>query len=273
MNLKDLYYDYTIGDPTTYPSSRDKIKTWIPGEGLTPLGQFSPSTVISPGNGQTTSISLSQSVGGTLAVSLGFDIDSKTYAKGHADLGFVAGGEVDGQIGYTVGSSQELGAELSLSVNGAIGGTLNSPDTKNTAYQFSTAMAAWATFRKVPVAVGFTVTGTEPGKEMPLPPLHPYVYATGKTWAMLAWDQPPEGGRWADGYKIYQDDAATPTEWWETSRCCCLSLPCDKPYPGHHLPVPICRHERRHRGGEICHRTGNYPARQWSRPHRPEGSV
>lgn len=210
VNLKDLYYDYTIGDPTTYPSSRDKIKTWIPGEGLTPLGQFSPSTVISPGNGQTTSISLSQSVGGTLAVSLGFDIDSKTYAKGHADLGFVAGGEVDGQIGYTVGSSQELGAELSLSVNGAIGGTLNSPDTKNTAYQFSTAMAAWATFRKVPVAVGFTVTGTEPGKEMPLPPLHPYVYATGKTWAMLAWDQPPEGGRWADGYKIYQDDAATP---------------------------------------------------------------
>ncbi|QNM05785.1 InlB B-repeat-containing protein [Qiania dongpingensis] len=50
----------------------------------------------------------------------------------------------------------------------------------------------------------------ESGRVLPLPPLHPYVYATGKTWAMLAWDAPDGSDpRSADGYKIYQDDAKT----------------------------------------------------------------
>lgn len=202
VDMKELFYEYKKGDPLTYPKDKSSIKTGK-FSGISPLAQLSKMTPIIPGTGQTVTFDRSQEATESGGFSIGLDFSQSRYAKGSIQLGLIAQADVSGQAGISVGAAGEAGGELSFGVSGKMGATVNTPETTNSNYGFETQMATWATFTKVPAAMGFIVQGAN--EEIPLPPLRPYVYAAGQTWVMLAWDAPdPDNPRSADSYLIYQ---------------------------------------------------------------------
>ena len=201
-DMKELFYEYKSGDPLTYPKDEASIKTWNP-DGSASLAQLSKMAPVTPGTGQTVSFDRLQEETKAGGVSVGLEYSESRYAKGSIQLGLIAQADPDGQAGVHVGTVGETGVELSLGTSGKMGATVNTPETNNPNYGFEAQMATWATYTNVPAAMGFIVHGAIEG--LPFPPSRPYVYESGKTWVMLAWDAPdPDTPRSADSYLIYQ---------------------------------------------------------------------
>lgn len=202
IDMSELYSsDYRKGDPSTYPSKKEEIKS---------IG--SKSAVVGPmavkSNGGTVEMAFTQESALTSDFAFHLSVDGDIYgqAKGKFCLFVNLEGEI--KVGGA-GAFDVQAGNVSVTTKGeGIRAQLAGPPTEKDFYSYEASLVAWNAAWGKDKKDTLLMVGplADARKDIPLPPENPYVYEAGTDMALLGWDNSADNGlRQAEKYRVYQD--------------------------------------------------------------------